>query len=67
MKTALQKQGSYAISTDELDPSVTINEIQQAPENSDLSRTVQKVMKTARMFASNVAGTDPYCIRQGLR
>ena len=60
MKTALQKQGSYAISTDELDPSVTINEIQQAPENSDLSRTVQKVMKTARMFASNVAGTDPY-------
>ena len=60
MKTALQKQGSYVISTDDLDPLVTINEIQQAPQNSNLSRTLQKVMKTARMFASNVACTDPY-------
>ena len=60
MKNALQKQGTYAISTNQLDPSVTIRKIQEAAPGRNLTRMVQQVMKIARLFASNVPGTDPY-------
>ena len=60
MKMDLQQQGSYSISTENIDLSSTIEEIRKAEPGNSLKNTVDKVMKTTRMFSSNVPGTTPY-------
>jgi hypothetical protein len=60
MKMSLQKQGSYVISTADVDPTTTLADVHNATTGDELDRAVSNMMKTARMHASNVPGTTPY-------
>lgn len=57
---ALQKQGSFSISTKNVDPDSTIKEIKDAETDSALKKAVTNVLKTARIFSSNIPGTKSY-------
>ena len=60
MQLKLQKQGSFVLSNTEVDPTVTIDEIKNAASTDELKKVVKRMLKTARMHASNIPGTTPY-------
>ena len=60
MQMKLQRQGSFVRSNTEVDPTTTIDEIKNAGSNNELKQVVKRMLKTARMHASNIPGTIPY-------
>ena len=60
IQTALQQQGSYSMSTAEIDPSTTLQEISAPTSEASLKKAVSVLLKNARMHSSNIPGTTPY-------
>ena len=60
MQLKLQKQGSFVLSNTEVDPTTTIDEIKNAVSTTELKKVVKRMLKAARMHASNIPGTTPY-------